>query len=373
VVDNFTVSRTSTTSATVLEPTLLSETKTTRLIFRPEIVRKPNSKEWQVKGSIIHQRKSPTGAWGDMKELKLSELRSGEGVSVNLDSDEVSRLIDSLLYLRGVAEQYGTRLGRQHKFVVADPEAVVVVTDKNRRSAIEQLLQRNYGKEFWDALTRSDPDLATRLSYSRIQEEREQALAAFSQHLGDQDWLEPKWEQFFYENQWIFGYGLRYQFLGVEQRQAQYGGESVTGKGGQRGEFLTQTSGYEKFTVTVEIKKPESFIFGSGMYRAGVPAIAAEFVNAISQAQVNSRTWDVDGSRRLPDYEAFRERRISTITPLAILVFGHTRQLDTPDKRQAFHLLRRSLVTPDVITFDELHERARYIVGSIGSKLRGSS
>jgi len=167
-----------------------------------------------------------------------------------------------------------------------------------------------------------------------------------------------------FDNQWIFGYGLRYQFLSIQQRQASYGGESYKGTGKQRGEYLAATSAQEKFTVVVEIKKPQTDIFAQHDYRSGVPGFSAEFVAAISQAQVNSRTWDVEGSQRPADRELLEGKRIFTITPLSILVIGSTKQLVNHTRRQSFELFRRCLHNPDILTFDELYERAKYIVES---------
>ena len=252
------------------------------------------------------------------------------------------------------------RLGRK-EVIVADPEKVVEVNDKNRKRVIEQLIARKYGQEVWDAIAQTDPDLATRLSRSRIQNEREMALSTFEVHLKSQDWSEPQWEDFFWNNQWIFGYGLRYQFLGLEQRQATYGGESYKGTGKQRGEFLARTVGYESFTVVVEIKKPQTPIFSEREYRSGVPSFSPDFIGGISQAQVNSRTWDIEGSQRQTDRELLEKRRIYTIAPLAILVIGSLGQLEKAHRRQAFQLFRRNVHNPEILTFDELFERAKFI------------
>ena len=40
---------------------------------------------------------------------------------------------------------------------------------------------------------------------------------------------ENDWQDFFEENTWIFGYGLRYQILRVIQAQPNYGGATVSG------------------------------------------------------------------------------------------------------------------------------------------------
>ena len=362
-MEKFTVSRTSATSADVLDDIILSQTTTTRRIFRPKFVRRPEESKWRVEGALICQRKSSKNTWEDTRELKLSQMRAGECIAMNLDSTQTENFISGLDSLKAIAAQRGVRLGKRD-IIVADPNQVVEVNNKNRKLVIEQLIARQYSQEVWDSIAATDPDLATRLSRSRLQEERRSALATFEQQLQANSWSEFQWENFFWSNQWIFGYGLRYQFLGLEQRQAGYGGESYKGVGKQRGEFLARTAGYESFTVVVEIKRPQTPLFGEREYRRGVPAFSSEFIGGVSQAQVNSRTWDTEGSRRATDRELLETRRIFTVAPLSILVIGSLSQLEKFERRQSFELFRRNVHNPDILTFDELFDRAKYIVES---------
>ncbi|HWY04011.1 MAG TPA: Shedu immune nuclease family protein [Candidatus Acidoferrum sp.] len=362
-MEKFTVARTSSTSADVVNDIVLSETSTTRRIFRAKFVRRPNEQEWMVKGSLICQRKSSNHAWEDARDIKLSELRAGDGVAVNLDSVQTANLIEGLDSLEAIASAKGIKWGKR-ELVVADPSRVIEVNDTNRKRVIEQLIARRYTQDVWDAIAETDPDLATRLSRSRIQDNRQVALNIFKQHLDSLDWSEPQWEEFFWEHQWIFGYGLRYQFLGLEKRQANYGGESYQGTGKQRGEFLARTSGHDSFTVVVEIKKPQTQLFAEReqKYRSGVPIFSTELIGGVSQAQVNSRTWDTEGSQRSGDRELLEPRGIFTIAPLSILVKGSTTQFEKDYRRRSFELFRRNVHNPEILTFDELFARAEYIV-----------
>lgn len=361
-MEEFTVKSTSPSSALVMEDFVLGTTETTRKVFRAEIVRKPGSDECMIKGCLIHQRKKAKDVWEDVKEVKLSELRAGEGVAFPLDSTHVKVLIESLDKLKAIAVQHGIKFKRS-KLVVADKDSVIEVSDHNRKQLIQQLLGRNYGQEFWQALNVTLPDLGKALAYSRIQMDRERALDEFQDHMTRQDWKESDWEDFFFRNQWVFGYGLNYQFLGIVQRQANYGGASYRRTGEQKGEFLMRTVGQERFTVLVEIKRPDTRLYEPGkFYRNGVPSMSSNLIGAISQAQVNGRTWDIEGSRRDSDREALEIEHTNTITPLSIVVIGHTRELETKVMKQAFEVFRRNLRNPDIITFDELYERAKYIV-----------
>ncbi|MGH9495335.1 MAG: Shedu immune nuclease family protein, partial [Candidatus Sulfotelmatobacter sp.] len=362
----FKITSTSPDSAEVAVVPLGTTTNgTTRRALRAEIVRKVGEPKCVLRCSLFHQRKKSASEWADVEHVKLSSLKAGEGVVLHLDSDETHSLMQALAELKLIAEQRGIRFGRR-EVVVADKNSVVPVAGPGLKKIIESLVQADHGTEFWESLAQAKPEVIRRLSYAQLHLERERALGEFQLHLLNKDWEEAQWERLFYDNQWIFGYGLRYQFLGMLRRQANYGGGMYDRTGEQKGEFLTRTSGLEKFTVVVEIKRPDTELFEQGQYRSGVPNYSSEFIQAISQAQVNSRTWDVEGSNRERDREVLSAKRINTITPRSILIIGSTADLSDFDKKNAFELLRRDLRNPDIITFDELYYRAKYIVAQTG-------
>ena len=115
-------------------------------------------------------------------------------------------------------------------------------------------------------------------------------------------------------------------------------------------------------------------IFAEREYRSGVPSFSPDFIGGVSQAQVNSRTWDIEGSRRLTDRELLEKRRIYTIAPLSILVIGSLGQLEKAHRTQAFQLFRRNVHNPEILTFDELFERAKFIAqAEIESSAEGAT
>jgi acyl-CoA synthetase (AMP-forming)/AMP-acid ligase II len=60
--------------------------------------------------------------------------------------------------------------------------------------------------------------------------------------------------------------------------------------------------------------------------------------------------------------EEFHDKDIYTQIPKGILVVGNTGQLNSKPKRDSFQVYRRNLINPEVITYDELYERAKAIV-----------
>ena len=246
------------------------------------------------------------------------------------------------------------------KLIVA-AEAEVIVTDQNRAGIINSLLARGYSAEVWSGLIETDPDLATRLSYARIHAERSSTLNLFKQNLA-RNLNEFWWQDFFERNTWIFGYGLNYKFLTTEQAQPRYGGVRLSGKGMQTGDFLQRTEAYNKFTVLVEIKRPNTELLGTAEYRNGAMELHKELLGGVAQVQANCRKWEKEGSETEDNKEALLRRKIFTVQPKGILVIGHTRQLDGIAHRNTFELFRRNMINPEIITFDELFERAKFIV-----------
>ena len=176
--------------------------------------------------------------------------------------------------------------------------------------------------------------------------------------------------KFFDENRWIFGLGLRYQFLSQLQGQAHYGGSDLTGRGTQKGDYLHYTVGDDaKFVVLVEIKRPDSPIFqanSSGQkYRNGVPGFNVEFANTLSQVQVNARTWELEGSQTEANRSQLEAQSIYTVHPRSLLIYGCTSQLNTLERRNCFEIFRGQLKNTEIVTYDELLNRARFIIGEM--------
>ena len=122
------------------------------------------------------------------------------------------------------------------------------------------------------------------------------------------------------------------------------------------------TADEARFTVLVEIKTPSSHLL-KDIYRNKVYEISKDLVGGVSQLQSNCRTWAVDGSKQEDNAALLQQYGISTYEPKGILVIGNTKELvDDMNKKATFELFRRNLHNPEVITFDELLARARFMV-----------
>ncbi len=202
----------------------------------------------------------------------------------------------------------------------------------------------------------SDEDINQLLKRRDVLERFEKALETLPR-------AESEWQGFFEKNKWIFGYGLNYQILKQEQAQPHYGGTRVDGKGGQKGDYLTSTTGDIDFTVLVEIKTPATpLLQGSVEIRAGAWSLSKELTDAVSQIEANMATWDKSGSEQPDNRDELEGRGVYTVQPKGIIVVGSLSQLDSRSKRETFQRFRKSIHGIDILTFDELYQRAKFIV-----------
>lgn len=357
--ETYSTSSSSSSSASV-DDRVLSQGATTRKLLRATIHENPGDPDATVDIALVHQRKRHDDRWEDVEGPALNSLRAGEAVKFTLSSADTLALRRELDALYEIYEQRGVPRGKQRLVVM--PEEQAVRTDRRRASAIRELLDSEHGDALWTELLSDAPDLAARLGQMAAQRQRVNGLRQFEQMLRGEP-HEEAWQDFLDANTWIFGYGLDYRIQRTIQAQPNYGGAGVDRRGGRRGDYLQSTAGDVRFTVLVEIKTPQTRLL-RGEYRNGAYGASSDLAGAVSQVQTSCHVWQTEGSQSPRNFEALAG--VLTVRPKGILVIGHTSQLDGYEQKIAFELLRRNTIDPEIITFDELHARARFIVAEHG-------
>lgn len=367
---NYKTKSTSLHSARLVDPIVIEESKTTRKVLIVYLNDKKKAIGETVGITLVHQRKNLKDAWEDVQSIPLSKLKGGDGVKLKLDSKNTKKIYDELSKLYGLVEQEGVQFGEK-EFSIARADEIIQVS-KDRKTLIERLLAENYGQEVWEELVSTNPDLATKLSLARIQTNRSKALEIFKENLESKNSNEGFWQDFFAENDWIFGYGLNYQFLHLQNEQPDYGGRNYTGKGSQRGDYLMHTAADSQFTVLVEIKTPATKLLSYTNSkprqvknpRNDVWLLSSDLLGAISQIQVNCRTWSID-SQRSENIRELEKKKIFTVEPKGILIIGQTKEFRNNESVvSCFQSYRRNTKNPEIVTFDELYHRAEFIVNN---------
>ncbi|HBZ25502.1 MAG TPA: hypothetical protein DEO54_04580 [Rikenellaceae bacterium] len=367
-MDNYKTVSTSLYSARLAEPVVIEENTTTRKVLIVDLNDKKKDIGETVGITLVHQRKKRNDEWEDVESINLNSLKGGEGVKLNLDSKNTKKIYDELTKLYAYVNKEGVKYGTQEFSVVKADEIINIPQD--RKTFIERLLAENYGEEVWNELISSNPDLATRLSLARIQTNRSIALDIFKENLESNNADESFWQEFFTNNDWIFGYGLNYQFLHLLEDQPDYGGRTFKGTGSQKGDYLMRTNADSHFTVLVEIKTPATKLLSYTQKeprqvknpRNDVWLLSSDLLGAISQIQVNCRTWSID-SQRSENTRLLEKESTFTVEPKGILIIGNTEELVKNESIvSCFESYRRNTKNPEIITFDELYKRAEYIV-----------
>lgn len=362
MTESYTVRTTSRRTAEVediwLNPPDDEDDAHSRRILRLQLVDNEHSEEARVQVALLHQRRHRRNEpWEDVEAFNRARMCGGEEVRLPLDSRETLHLYRELRRWYDFVEDGIPR--RNAEVALVDPTRDLVVQGRERE-VVEQLLTEA-GEELWELLDELQPNLFRAVALAKLHQVRERAVAEFGRQLASNNWSEAEWQAFFEQNTWIFGYGLNYQFLSPVESQPDYGGRNVTGSGSQRGDFLMATEGAVRFTVLVEIKLPGQALLGP-TYRNGAHLIGRHLAGGVAQLQANCRTWEREGSRQEDNVERLDNEGIHTYQPRGILVIGHSEQLDTRAKKSAFQLFRTNLHNPDVITFDELHARAKALL-----------
>jgi hypothetical protein len=196
---------------------------------------------------------------------------------------------------------------------------------------------------------------------------RRQGLEEFERQLGADRWAEADWQNFFERQTWVFGYGLDYRIMRPFDREMVVGAGGTDNRDRPTVDYLMNFTDY---SVLVEIKRPDTPIFHlrrSG--RSGTWRFSNEFMDAVSQVLEQKAEWLVQAQTG-QNYDKSGDRRLTARTrdPKAILVIGRRRDVegngstrDAEVRRDTFELFRRDTRNLDIVTFDELLDRARFI------------
>ncbi len=176
------------------------------------------------------------------------------------------------------------------------------------------------------------------------------------------------WQEFFKNNQWIFGYGLDYRFNGILQKEFH---SSDTNAGGKDGVISDYLLGDKKFTTFVELKLPYTELFSKDKYRSNVWKLSSKLLSAYSQIleQKASGQLKIETTKELMD-DSYKEIKQRSYDSKTILIIGSWKEIENEElgirriKEKTFELFRRDSRNIDILTYDELYERANFIVNN---------
>ncbi len=257
------------------------------------------------------------------------------------------------------------------------------ITDEDLRRVVLSNVQAR-------ALFQDNQELFAEVVRSEITKEdlvavgyRKRQLQAFQRRLEEPDYFEEVkarkqcsseavWQKYFEKNPWIFGYGLSYIPLsGLDEKKLEQvvHGHTVS-EHGKRVDALLRTRGVISSLCFVEIKTHKTALLQSQPYRQGCWAPSQELSGGVSQVQgtvalatetIRTKLSLTDQAGNPTGEEAFN------YSPKSFLVVGSLQEFVcehgvNQERYRSFELFRRNTIHPEIITFDELFERAKFIV-----------
>lgn len=336
----------------------------------------------EIEGAIClrltgNTRKTQVSALITQDDKKIKRLtfqtfktRAGDWIE-SVEKDEFTFRPDEFTRLLGFLSQIEfIDLSNEEKFQIEDistkagPKTIIDTSD---RGIIERVKSMTEGQR---------NGLLGALQQSLTAEEinillgRRQGLEKYEEHMRLGDWSEAQWQDFFEREQWVFGYGLDYRVMRQFDREMTVGGGGSDNQNKPVIDFLMKFTDY---TVLVEIKKPDTPIFRESRGgRAGTWEFSPEFMSAVSQIIVQKAKW-LSFAQTGEHYNKSGTEVLMARTRNAksILVIGSRDEFSCSENpraanvmRDTFELFRRENRSIDIVTFDELLERARFITRS---------
>lgn len=250
----------------------------------------------------------------------------------------------------------------------------------------------------------AEPELVQALHPGQVQareiselNNRKLALMHFEQLLSDELYFkecqkklkenarpEDVWQDFVEKNTWILGYGLNYVLNApLENRKLEQVVEGYdVSTSGKRVDALLKSQGLVSSLSFGEIKTHKTPLLKvvADPYRPEAWQVSDELTGAIAQLQRAVQKSIYSLREKLEPKDGAGERtgeKLYLYKPRSFLLIGSLSEFQggmgiNEDKFSSFELFRRSLSNPEILTFDELFERAKHILAiSNGSAAMG--
>lgn len=183
---------------------------------------------------------------------------------------------------------------------------------------------------------------------------------------------EAVWHHFLKTNNWILGLNIDIRFIREFIDESDIGITNTNGKGSPKVDQI----GLTDYTVLIEFKTPNTYIFTStkqSTARTNTWSFSNSFIDGISQCLAQKFDWDkTHNNKDIIDQEMqiIDQTKVRTIDPKSIFIIGSkfreiSEDSKNPDiilKRDTFERFIRNNRNIEIITFDELYERAYFIV-----------
>ncbi len=258
-------------------------------------------------------------------------------------------------------------------YSVVDKAKKDIFDDLTKEAALEGFAKK-YGKEISDKDIGLLQDRRSKLEHFEKLLNDADFFAQEREKLGENKKTEDVWQAFFEENPWIFGYGLQLvacEGLDDKKLESTVVGNDLIDGSGKRIDALLKTKGSISKFLFCEIKTHLPDLLIEAYERPGVFVPAKELRGAVAQIQktIHKVTLKIQNNYHKPTDKDGNPtgEEILFVKPRGIVVIGKLDDFKTEtginyEKLSSFELYRQQVSGIEIVTFDELYERAKFIV-----------
>lgn len=297
-------------------------------------------------------------------------------VKAHVNLDDCHEAFSQLLSFLGDCADIELSEG-QYSVVTSDQKKLL---DKAIKGAVKDDVMQAIAEKFGHSITEQDINVITK---------RKSALGRFKALLKDpayftkyQEWLKEKgkshrredvWQHFFEHNTWIFGYGLQLvacETLDDRKLETIVVGPDIFDGAGKRIDGLLKTKGAINRSLFTEIKLHDAALLET-YDRSAVWVPGKELRGAVAQIQKTLHKVNLKVSQ---NFHAVKDKdgnptgeSVAFVKPRGLVLVGMLDQFSTPtgindEMFASFELYRQQITGIEVLTYDELYERARFII-----------
>jgi len=277
-------------------------------------------------------------------------------------------------------------LGECKEIEVASGNYAVITTDQKvqfeqafkaaEKSDVVQAVREKYGHK----LTEHDINLMSKRKetlgkFKKLLDESAymSAYREWLQKQGKGSRLEDVWQHFFEDNRWIFGYGLQLvACVGLDDRKLEtvVVGNDLFDGSGKRIDGLLKTRGAVNRALFTEIKRHDIALL-EPYDRPGVFVPSKDLRGAVAQVQKTLHKVNLKVSKVFEDIinkdGSPTGESIAFVKPRGVVVAGRLTEFESEhgtnvETFSSFELYRQQITGVEILTYDELYERARYII-----------
>jgi hypothetical protein len=281
------------------------------------------------------------------RRLKLSEN------SLDILDESTKKIVATLLQGDEGADLIQQLLDNE---IITSQDIVNTGYRKSQLKIFEKLLKE---KEYWKQYRKEESDILEMVSKKESK--------GFV--LKDTSKEEITWQYFFNKNAWIFGYGLDYRYQNILQREFSASDTDAAGKEQVNADFLI---GDNYFTTFVELKTPNTELFvntDNGKNRSGSWSLSTKLIYGVSQILEQKAMGQIKLEKEPYNHNEEKITQKGYDSKCILIVGNLMNEIENSSdsskikeiKKKTFELYRRDSKNIEILTFDELYNRANYI------------